>query len=61
MKNSQKIINTFNRRNMEIATSVHDESKGYCFKCTNGKFIVFGFAIVNELSNLGINVHRSLL
>ena len=61
LTNEQKIINTFNRRNMETATAVHDESNGYCFKCTNGKFIKFGFEVVNELSNLGVNVNRSLL
>jgi hypothetical protein len=56
-----KIIATYNRRNMGTAIEVHDEAKGYCFKCLNGTFQVFGFDIVNELSNLGINVNRSLL
>ena len=61
MSTKDKIINTFNRRNMEVATNVHDESKGYIFKCTNGKFIRFDFNIVNELSNLGSNKNYSLL
>jgi len=56
-----KIIATYNRRNLETAVNVHDEAKGYCFKCSNGTFQVFGFEIVNELSNLGANINRSLL
>lgn len=59
--NEQKIIDTFNRRNMETATAVSDEAKGYCFKCNNGSFVRFGFSIVNELSNLGVGIERSLL
>ena len=59
--NKTKIIDTFNRRNLEVAKDVHDESKGYVFKCTDGTFVRFSFEVVNELSNLGANINRSLL